>query len=300
MNKWLILDCSYLCHRAMHTTGQLTFGDVKTGIIFGFLRDIGTLCSYHDTQRIAFCFDSTKSKRRELYEPYKQARREKYEQMDEEEAKIWTEFRAQVQKLRREYLPAIGFNNIFVQRGHEADDIIGSLCLETLPQDGSEGVIIASDHDLFQLLGPLVTMWNPNKKQFYTAADFRREWGIGPERWHEVKAFAGCSGDGVEGIPGVGEKTAARWLKGEVNPKHKVHDKILGGMKTYTRNVPLVRLPFEGTKVFELVDDDVTKDKWNAVCQELGMTSLEGVDLGPDVRRRGVKPKNKRKGFGLT
>lgn len=318
MSKWLILDCSYMCYRSFHSTGKLKHAvgksgkrqgmpprEKKTGVIFGFLRDVAILCGYHDTDRVAFCFDSRKSKRVELYPPYKEARRRRFEQMDEEEAKLWRDMRRQVKDLRTVHLPAIGFKNIFVQRGHEADDLIATICYDSLTYQ-DEGIVVASDHDLYQLLRSSVSMWNPHQKRFYTITDFKREWGILPDAWYQVKAFAGCSGDGVDGIDGVGEKTVAKWLRGEVPQHHKAHDKILGGMDTFERNVPLVKLPFEGTKPCELVEDDVTKAKWREVCRELGMTSLEEMGLGPDVRRRGVKPENKRrkskgrKGFGIV
>ncbi|GAH13180.1 unnamed protein product, partial [marine sediment metagenome] len=39
-NKWLILDCNYLCHRAAHSTRDLSYKGVATGVIYGFLRDV--------------------------------------------------------------------------------------------------------------------------------------------------------------------------------------------------------------------------------------------------------------------
>ena len=298
--KWLVLDCSYLCHRSFHTTGNLSFNDVKVGVIFGFLRDIGTLTGYHDTDNIAFCFDSKKSKRQKIYKPYKQVRREKYEVMDEDEAKIWREMKNQINLLRTQYLPAMGFKNIFVQKGHEADDLIATICRNNTQRDNIEVVIVASDHDLYQLLSPSVKMWDPNKKKFYGYDNFMVQYGIEPEQWSDVKAYAGCSSDGVAGIAGVGEATAVKYLRGEVNPKHKVYRKLVNGKDVYNRNVPLVKLPFKGTKDIELVRDEVTDEKWKQVCKDLGMKSLENAGLGPDARRRGINPKNQRKGFGVA
>jgi len=296
--KWLVLDCSYLCHRAFHTTGGLSFNDIKTGVIFGFLRDVVNLCGFHDTNNIVFCFDSKSSKRREIYMPYKQVRRDRYKEMDEDELKIWREMRKQVKLLRTTYLPEIGFKNIFVQKGYEADDLIASFCRGNI-RNPAEAIIVASDHDLYQLLSPSVSMWIPNKKQFYRYADFVIEFGIEPNEWADVKAYAGCAGDGVEGINGVGEKTAIKFLRDELKPKSVVYQKIKHGRDIYERNLPLVKLPFKGTDEILVTDDEVTQARWRNVCEELGMTSLESMGFGPDARRRGVKPKNKRKGFGV-
>lgn len=296
--KWLVLDCSYLCHRAFHTTGDLSFNDIKTGVIFGFLREVSTLCGYHDTNNIVFCFDSKESRRRDIYPPYKQVRRERYEKMDETEAAIWREMKRQVKYLRTNYLPDIGFKNIFVQKGLEADDLIAKFVTHTIREPAS-AIIIASDHDLYQLLAPNVSMWNPNKKKLYTYHDFLIEFNIEPSQWADVKAYAGCSGDGVEGIAGVGEKTAIRYLLNELKPTSAAYKKIAGGRAIYERNLPLVKLPFDGTEDIIVHDDQVTQDKWRQTCEGLGMRSLESMGIGPDARRRGINPKNKRKGFGV-
>lgn len=297
--KWLVLDCSYLCHRAFHTTGHLSFEDAKTGVVFGFLRDVSSFCEYHNTNNVAFCFDSKESKRRDIYPPYKQARRQKHEQMGEEEIAIWREVRRQIRNLRVSHLPGIGFRNIFTQRGYEADDLIASFCAETL-KPPAEAVIIASDHDLYQLLSPTVSMWDPTKKKFFTYRDFVVKFGIQPSQWADVKAYAGCSSDGVQGIAGVGEKTAVSYLLGQLKTTSVAYRKIREGVALHTRNLPLVRLPFEGVNPLLPVDDEVTPDKWQDVCADLGIRHTENLMIRPDSRRLGIRPENKRKGFGVV
>lgn len=296
MQKWLILDCHYLCHRALHTTGTLSFNDVLTGVVFGFLRDISTFQEVHQTDRLVFCFDSKESKRRELYPPYKQKRREQVEQMDGEELRLWQEMRRQITNLRMEILPEIGFKNVFIQKGYEADDLIASVVLNSI-DEADEAVIIGSDKDLYQLLTDRVSMWNPSKSKAITLRSFVTEYGITPDRWAEVKAYAGCNSDGVEGLEGIGEKTAAKYIAGKTNPKHKVHQKLVEGISTFKRNLPLVRLPFEGVETFDLEIDTVDEKRWTKVTTDLGMRSIrDSVPITGRARAKGVRPG----GFGVV
>lgn len=275
MNKtWLLLDCQYLCYRAFHTTGELTFNEVKTGVIYGFLRDIRGFQELHRTTNIVFCFDSRQSERRKAYPPYKLKRKKLVEAMSEEDKELRLEMHKQVVKLRREYLPALGYRNILFQKGYEADDMIGSVVFNTLPDTGDQGIIIGSDRDLYQLLGPLVSMWNPIKSKMTTFQSFYKDYGIMPVDWARVKAYVGCETDDVEGIKGVGDKTAVKWIKNELNKKSKIWAKIKREVGTFERNLPLVKLPYPGTNTFELVDDEVTTEKWTEVAEMLGMKTL--------------------------
>ena len=88
--------------------------------------------------------------------------------MTDEEKEAYWDFRQQVAKLRKEYLPAIGFRNILHQQFFEADDVIASVCQYSLK--GSQGIIVSSDHDMFQLLAlPNVIMWSPKLNKAVTA-----------------------------------------------------------------------------------------------------------------------------------
>jgi hypothetical protein len=81
----LLLDSNYLCHRAHYSTGELSCGDYRTGVIFGFLRTVIELQDRFLPGAIAFCFDKGPILRELDYPEYKEARREKYRNMTEEE-----------------------------------------------------------------------------------------------------------------------------------------------------------------------------------------------------------------------
>lgn len=118
-------------------------------------------------------------------------------------------------------------------------------------------------------------MYDPVYKQSFTAKDFTAKWGLEPEQWGIVKAMAGCSGDGVEGIPMIGEKTAAKFLKGELRQTTKTFSKIIDADDIVLRNVALVVLPFSGTGQMEVSGDSrVDKHGFVEVCNTHDMPSL--------------------------
>lgn len=270
---WLVVDSQNLCYRALYSTGGLSYGGQSTGTVFGFFREILQLQKTHSCNNFAFCFDRGKSLREQDYQEYKQNRRAVLQKMTDEEWESRRQFRQEVWQLRDEYLPEIGFKNVFSSAGYEADDIIASVC-QTLPP-GDRAVIVSSDHDFYQLLdGDRIRLWKPGKKCFYTSQDLAREFhGLEPSQWAMVKALAGCPSDGVVGIKGVGEITAAKYLRGLVKPESAAGKKI-EGETVWRRNLPLVRLPYKGTPTFALEVGQTSPRKWRDVCGKLGFKSL--------------------------
>ncbi len=269
---WLVLDSPFLCYRSFYTTGGLSHGDNPTGVIFGFLQAILTLQEDHGSNNFVFCFDSRKSLREQQHVEYKRARREKEASRSEEEKEALAGLRKQMRLLRRETLLQLGYRNILCQKGREADDLIAKVC-ESIPTS-DKIIIVSGDQDLYQLLAKNTILWNPIKKTPYTLKHLKSEYGLTPTEWCSVKALSGCKSDGVAGIKGVGEKTAARYLLGKLNPKQKTYEKIVNGQDIYNRNLPLVKLPYPGTKIPILQNDEVTTNKWRTVLESFGMLSM--------------------------
>jgi len=264
----LILDCNYLCRRAFYAMGGLKFAEDPTGALFGFFRDISILQDRFDTKYIAFCFDFGKNKRKDIYPDYKGNRRKN--KGDDENRSL---LQQQLDNLRTLHLPELGFKNVFYQDGHEADDIMAVIAKD--PLIVAKKILVTSDQDMYQLLSNRVAMWKPAAKQLYTAKKFKEEYGIPPCNWSVVKAIAGCSSDNVKGVPGVGEKTAVKLVRGDVDEKNKAWKAWMANKAITQRNMGLVTLPFIGTRHVKMKRDRVTKKQWKAVMRQLGMGSLE-------------------------
>jgi DNA polymerase-1 len=224
---------------ASYVLEHLETDERKTGVIYGFLKQVLALGKRFETDNLYFCWDSKKSHRKRLFPEYKESRKKKELTIDEiENIKITRE---QLNQLRKEILPELGFNNSFIYTGYEADDIITTLSFKL----SGHNIIVSTDNDLFQLLRDNVEIYNTKTRRAFTKKDFEERYEISPEDWAEVKALAGCSSDGVPGIPGVGEKKAIQYIKGTLS-KGKIWERIESeeGQQIYDRNVKLVKLPF--------------------------------------------------------
>lgn len=236
--------------------------------------------------RFVFCFDRKPLLRARDYPQYKQNRiKDEYTEEEQELKKI---FDKQVKLLRTQYLAELGFQNIFYQKGYEADDIIGSIVL-THPQH--HFIMVSADQDLYQLLSPTVSLWNPRKKELVTDNSFSKEFGVTPSQWIDVKAIAGCSSDGIKGIKGVGPKTAAKFLNGKIVSGCKQFLAIIKGNETWKANRFLVRLPYPGIEPIELIKDSVSIGGWKSLARKLGMMS---------IKEKAPKRKPQMEGFGIA
>src|SRR5438105_83572 len=98
--------------------------------------------------------------------------------------------------------------------GYEADDLIGTLAAQAAAQ-GLEVVIVTGDKDMFQLLSPVVRIYDPVKDKFLTEEDCLARFGVEPARVVEVMGLMGDATDNIPGVKGIGEK-AAKKLIGEL------------------------------------------------------------------------------------
>src|ERR1700722_6320763 len=193
------MDSPYLAHQA-----QYTVGFVDNGVFF----------------------DSYKSKRFELYPNYKKDRIEKWANATQEEKLDREEYQQQLWMIMK-VLPKLGYKNIFHQSGYEADDVIASICRNLSSND--RAVIVSSDKDLYQLLSKRVSMQKA-KGEMYTEKDLSKDYfGLEQEQWHVVKAIAGCETDSIEGVKGIGDILAAKFLRGLVKEGSKTYQKIEQG-----------------------------------------------------------------------
>lgn len=279
----LLLDAHYLCHRAFHAEshsrgGRLQHKGELTGVIFGFLKSLLVFQEQFQSNRLVFCFDHPRLRRKLEFPAYKANRHKPsgHGEKDEEAAALRKEFSIQVQQLRNRWLPEIGFRNVFCSLGMESDDILARIALDA-PKD-QEVIIITADMDLLQCLRRNVSVHSPSKNRTYTREWFVETYGLRPGKWARVKAIAGCSSDNVPGIKGVGEVTAVKYLRSRLTHETAAHKAITSGQgqKIIERNLKLVRLPHPACPYYDIQEDAVTKSGWRYVCGQLGMRSIAG------------------------
>jgi 5'-3' exonuclease len=237
----LIIDCHGLGYKFVYSMPELTFKQSKTSVIFGFLGQLRILAEKFQTNQFIFCWDSRHSYRKIDCSSYK------LKDISSEKKELIAHAHTQFDQLRKDILPAMGFKNHYIQTGYEADDLIAHIVYR-FP---NKHIIVSKDKDLLQLLSEERSQYCfiriYNYENMVTAHDFTKKYGIEPRQWIEVKAMAGCASDKIDGIPGVGEDSAIKYLN-NVLSKGKILDKIESdqGKKIISECRNLVSLPYLG------------------------------------------------------
>src|SRR4051812_759851 len=140
-------------------------------------------------------------------------RSEEYAEYKANRSKSPEEFSGQL-SLIKEVLQALRIPYV-EKEGFEADDVIGTLVTQAVP-DGFEVLICSGDRDAFQLVSDDTTVIYPmrgvSEMKRMTPAAVEERYGIPPQRYPDLAALVGESSDNLPGVPGVGPKTAAKWI----------------------------------------------------------------------------------------
>ncbi len=114
------------------------------------------------------------------------------------------------------------------RKGYEADDLIAALT-EKLKGGDCRIVIVTGDKDIMQLLEENVVMLNPDGWKYFSKNDFIEKFGLQPENMTDIIGLAGDASDNIPGVPGIGEKTALKFLKeyGTVENLYENLDSVL-------------------------------------------------------------------------
>lgn len=269
--KVLVFDANGVAWTEFHGKPQFSFNKMLTGVAYGFLLQILALAEHYNTRRFIFCWDSRKSFRKEKHCWYKAKRA--YENKTEEEKEKYIKAIGQFQKIRKELLPGLGFSQNYMMSGFEGDDLIAAVVLNN-PEDF---IVVTTDNDMLQLLDHC-TVYNPRTKTETTKASFWAENRLTPQDWVRVKSIGGCASDCVPGVPGVAEKTASQYIRGELSPKTKKYQSIesFEGKTIAERNEWLVKLPLEGMLPIypQFENDAFSYDAFLDMCAEFGFQSL--------------------------
>ena len=252
----LIIDAPHLCYMSMsYYPYLLKENETPINVIMAVLQWMIIFQTRLKTNRIIWCWDSRISFRKRQFAYYKS--RKKSPDMLETYKQVYT----QMDLLRTDILPGMGFENNFRQRGLEADDLIAQACKQVV----GPKIILSSDHDMYQLLSNMTYVYDLRKSNVVTEKSFSEEYGISPKKWAIMKAIAGCTSDTVPGIVGVGEKSVLKYLRGEHLPARKLNLIKLNKVKALKEFLPIVKLPHRKTVPLKLQNDSFSWKKFKLV-----------------------------------
>ncbi|WP_416173234.1 DNA polymerase I, partial [Brevundimonas sp.] len=201
---WMI-DASAYIFRAYHALPPLTrkSDGLPVGAVQGYCNMLWKLIrdmkgDDGPTHLVAVFDHSEKTFRNAMYDQYKANRSAPPEDLIPQVPLV------------REATAAFGVHCIELP-GYEADDLIATYACKARDA-GGEAVIVSSDKDLMQLIGPSVVMWDPMKERRLAEEAVFEKFGVTPDKVVEVQALIGDSVDNVPGAPGIGPKTAAQLI----------------------------------------------------------------------------------------
>ncbi|MCB9729113.1 MAG: DNA polymerase I [Deltaproteobacteria bacterium] len=195
-----LVDGSTYIFRAFFAIRSLSSPEgLPTNAVYGFTAMLLKLVREEKPDALAVVFDkSGRSFRNDLYAPYKAHR-------PAPPPDLVPQFPLVRDVTRAFNIPALEME------GYEADDIIATLATRAR-REGIETVIVSSDKDLMQLVGPGVRMLDTMKDVIYDEAGVLEKMGVRPEQIVDFLALLGDSVDNIPGVPGIGKKTAADLL----------------------------------------------------------------------------------------
>lgn len=206
MDKILLVDGNSILNRAFYGLPDLTTKDgLHTNAVLGFLNIILKVIDEEKATHICVAFDvKHPTFRHDMFKEYKGTRKP-----------MPDELREQV-PLIKEVLASM---NIFtIERpGYEADDILGTLS-RVADKEGFLVSVLSGDRDLLQLATDKILIRLPKTKagktvvESYYASDVQEAYGVDPITFIDMKGLMGDTSDNIPGVPGIGEKTAAKLL----------------------------------------------------------------------------------------
>ena len=208
--KLLLIDGHYYVYRSFFAIPNLSNSKGEpTNAIFGFTKTLRLMVKHLQPELGAVFWDEGMPERRVKLQPaYKETRKEMPKPMVPQ-----LDF---IQKLT----PLLGFRNISLPNT-EADDLMGCYAIAACKQPEMEVVLATNDKDLYQLVGPCVTVYTTAKAELASSKDafallgedqVSAKWDVPPNLIGDVLALAGDSVDNIPGV-GLGRKTAAALIR---------------------------------------------------------------------------------------
>jgi len=200
MKKLVLIDGSGFIYRSFYALPPLKRSDgLPIGAAFGFTKMLVSILSNNSFQYLAIVFDKGKRNfRHDLYEEYKQTRRDTPDELI-----------PQFEVIRK---ACDAFNIDYLEEdGYEADDLIATYTRKAREQ-GYNVKVISGDKDLIQLLQEGAELYDPMKSKSIDELYVYEKYGIKPCMMRDYLSLAGDTSDNIPGVKGVGPKTAANLL----------------------------------------------------------------------------------------
>ena len=202
----LLVDGHSMAYRAFFALPAENFSTrtgQTTNAVYGFTSMLANLLRDEQPTHVAVAFDAGRvTFRTEEYPAYKATR-----------DATPSEFSGQV-PLIREILDSLNITTL-QKEGFEADDIIATLVTQAQAA-GMDVLVCTGDRDALQLVAPDVTVLYPRKGVSdlvrFTPAGVEEKYGVPPASYPDLAALVGETSDNLPGVPGVGPKTAAKWI----------------------------------------------------------------------------------------
>ncbi|MGE2834606.1 DNA polymerase I [Mycobacterium sp. SMC-4] len=261
----MLLDGNSLAFRAFYALPAENFktqGGLTTNAVYGFTAMLINLLRDEQPTHIAAAFDvSRQTFRLEKYPEYKAGR-----------SATPDEFRGQID-ITKEVLGALGIT-VLAEPGFEADDVIATLATQA-QQEGYRVLVVTGDRDSLQLVSDSVTVLYPRKGVSeltrFTPEAVVEKYGLTPTQYPDFAALRGDPSDNLPGIPGVGEKTATKWiaeygsLEALVDNVDKVKGKVGDALRANLSSVILNRELTDLVKDVPLAQtpDTLRMQPWN-------------------------------------
>ena len=280
--RLLLVDGHSLAYRAFYALPVENFSTASgqaTNAIYGFTSMLINLIKEEKPTHIATAFDvSRKTFRSEKFPEYKANR-----------SATPDEFRSQMSFIF-ESVAALGIRH-FAMEGFEADDIIATISTHAADQ-GYEVLICTGDRDSFQLVNENITVLYPKKGMTdlarMTPAAVEEKYGLTPAQYPDFAALRGDPSDNLPSVPGVGEKTATKWIQeygsldGLLEHANEITGKVGESLRAHLDAIRLNReltqlrhdLSF-GASVTELEWPGVDFSKLNVLMDQLEIKALK-------------------------
>ena len=302
--RLLLIDGHSLAYRAFYALpveNFVTSSGQHTNAIYGLASMLINLINSEKPTHIAAAFDvSRKTFRSEKFPEYKANR-----------AATPDEFRSQAEFLHQ-LVDSFGVKSFAVE-GYEADDLIATLTKKA-ESEGFEVFICSGDRDSFQLVSDQTTVLYPKKGVTdlarMTPEAVKEKYGLTPSQYPDFAALRGDPSDNLPSIPGVGEKTAAKWiieygtLEKLIKNASEIHGKAGESLRANLKSVLLNHeLTHLNSKV--RIDSDIEKLIWNGVKEKEILNLFDQLEIKalrerirgliPDAKTTQITPKKKAK-----